>query len=88
MPTVRFTGRVLPAALGVSIPSRPTFHWRDDALELEMTFRVQVQDNVIAIDCDFSTIYADKPDGILGQDFFTEFRTVLIDFSKNRLVLE
>ena len=50
--------------------------------------RIWPHRKVIAIDCDFSTIYVDKPDGILGQDFFTEFRTVLIDFSAHRLVLE
>ncbi len=52
MPSVRFTGRVLPAALNVSIPNHPTFTWKADELGLDMTFHVQIQDGSITIDCD------------------------------------
>lgn len=52
MPTARFTGRVLPAALDVSIANRPTFNWKADELGLDMTFHVQIQNGSIAIDCE------------------------------------
>src|SRR2546430_9420982 len=52
MLTVRFTGRVLPEALGVSIPNQPTFHWKADDLGLDMTFRVRIGDGSIMVDCD------------------------------------
>src|SRR5438874_10847540 len=52
MPSVRFTGRVFPAVLSVSIPNRPTFNWQADDLGLDMTFRVRIQDGSITIDCD------------------------------------
>src|SRR5712691_4831237 len=52
MPTVRFTGRVLPAALNFSITCRPTFSWKADDLGLEMTFRVDIQDGNVGIECE------------------------------------
>jgi hypothetical protein len=52
MPTARFTGRVLPAALNVSMANQPTFQWEVEELGLNMTFRVQIQDGSIRIDCD------------------------------------
>ncbi len=52
MPSVRFTGRVLPAALRVSVPNEPTFNWKADDLGLDMAFRVRIQDGSIVIDCD------------------------------------
>ncbi len=51
MPSVRFTGRVLPPALSVSIPNQPSFSWKADELELGMTFHVRVHDGSIIIDC-------------------------------------
>jgi hypothetical protein len=54
MPSVHFAGRVLPAALRVSVPNRPTFHWKADDLGLEMTFHVRIEDGSVAIDCDVS----------------------------------
>jgi len=55
MPTVRFTGRVLPTALSVSIANRPTFHWKADELGLDMSFQVHIQDGSILIDCEVNT---------------------------------
>jgi hypothetical protein len=52
MPTVRFTGRILPAALNVSVANRPTFRWNADELGLEITFRVHIENGSIQIDCD------------------------------------
>jgi len=52
MPSVRFTGRVLPPARSVSIPNQPTFNWKADDLGLDMTFHVRIQDSLIIIDCD------------------------------------
>jgi hypothetical protein len=52
MPTARFSGRVLPAALNVSIENRPVFHWKADELGLDMTFRVEIQNGLIRIGCD------------------------------------
>jgi len=52
MPTARFTGRVLPAALNVSMPNQPAFQWKVEELGLDMTFRVRIQDGSIRIDCD------------------------------------
>ena len=54
MPTARFTGRVFPAALDVSIPDRPTFHWKADDLGLDMTFQVQIQSGSIVVDCEIN----------------------------------
>jgi hypothetical protein len=54
MPSVRFTGRVLPPALSVSIPNQPSFSWKADELELDMTFHVRVQDGSIIIDCNLN----------------------------------
>jgi len=52
MPTVRFTGRVLPAARNFCIACRPTFSWKADDLGLEMTFRVNIQDGNVRIECE------------------------------------
>src|SRR5215469_12646590 len=52
MPNVRFTGRVLPAALSVSMANCPSLHWKADDFGLEMIFRIQVRDGSIVIDCD------------------------------------
>src|SRR5229473_474973 len=54
MPTARFTGRILPAALNVSLASQPTLHWKADELALEMSFHVQIRDGSILIDCDLN----------------------------------
>jgi len=45
---------VLPPALSVSIPNQPIFNWKADELELDMTFRVRIQDGSIVIDCDLN----------------------------------
>src|SRR6266852_5013543 len=55
MPTVRFIGRVLPAAIDVSIPNEPEFTWTSDDLGLDMTFRLQIQKNSVIVDCDVNT---------------------------------
>src|SRR5229473_3611747 len=52
MPTVRFIGRVLPAAIDVSIPNEPEFTWTSHDLGLDMTFRLQIQKNSVIVDCD------------------------------------
>src|SRR5262249_7521046 len=54
MPTARFTGRVFPTALNVSIANEPTFNWKADELGLEMRFRVRIRDGSIVIDCDLN----------------------------------
>jgi hypothetical protein len=54
MPSVRFTGRVLPPALSVSIPNQPIFNWKADELELDMIFQVRIQDGSIVIDCNLN----------------------------------
>src|SRR5262249_22921716 len=59
MPRVRFKGRVLPAALSVSIPNRPTFNWKADDLGLDMTFHVRIQDGSITIDCNVNKFEED-----------------------------
>ncbi len=54
MPRARFAGRVLPAALNISLPNQPTLHWKADELGLEMSFHVQIGNGSILIDCDLN----------------------------------
>jgi hypothetical protein len=54
MPRIRFNGRVLPAALGLSIPNFPSIRWRDGgltALGIESAeCHVEVRDNAVTIE--------------------------------------
>src|SRR6266567_6596845 len=52
MPIARFTGRILPAALNVSLPNGPTFQWKADELGLDMIFRVRIENGAIQVDCE------------------------------------
>lgn len=52
MPTARFTGRVLPAALNVSMANQPRFQWKVEEIGLDITFRVHISAGSIRIDCD------------------------------------
>src|SRR6266480_3237763 len=54
MPTVRFKGRVLPATRSVSLPFQPVFTWKMDDLESECTFRLQIENGSVLVDCNLS----------------------------------
>jgi hypothetical protein len=54
MLNVCFAGHVLPAVLNVSLANRPTFQWRSEELGLDMTFRVEIRDGSIRIDCNLN----------------------------------
>lgn len=49
MPTVRFSGQVLPLAHRISLEDVPINGWQDTSLGLTMNFLVSLRDSVISI---------------------------------------
>jgi len=54
MVKVRFTGRIFPAAINISIDNHPATNWKSPDLGLDMTFRVQIKNNNITIECEMN----------------------------------
>jgi hypothetical protein len=51
---VQLLGVVLPLAAGLSIDGLPTTTWKSAELGLEMTFKIQIRDNNVVIDCELN----------------------------------
>jgi len=52
MPRLRLIGRVLPSARILTISNYPRLTFPATEIGLDLTFNVQIQDNIITVDCD------------------------------------
>jgi hypothetical protein len=51
MPIVKFTGRVLPDVMLVTITDHPAIDWYDADVGINCSFKISIQHGVIEIDC-------------------------------------
>jgi len=52
MPRVRFTGRIFPTGVNLSVADHPQINWHDDENNLDITFTTTIQNNAVTVDCD------------------------------------
>ena len=58
MPTVRFTGRVLPESISLSVQGHPTISWKSGLSDVEGRFEISIVANAITIDCELNRLEA------------------------------
>jgi hypothetical protein len=54
MPRVRFAGRIFPTGVHLSVAGHPQISWHDDQNELDITFTIAIENNIVTVDCDVS----------------------------------
>jgi hypothetical protein len=54
MPRVRFTGRIFPTGVNLSVADHPQVNWHDEENNLDIRFTTTIQNNVVTVDCDVS----------------------------------
>jgi hypothetical protein len=54
MPTLRFTGRVLPAALNINVKNLPTVHYYEAPQKLTMNYTMSIFDSEVNVQCEAS----------------------------------
>jgi hypothetical protein len=52
MPKVRFAGRIFPAGVQLSVADHPQINWHDDENNLDITFKISIQNSALTVDCD------------------------------------
>jgi hypothetical protein len=52
MPKVRFTGRIFPHAIQLSVKDHPQINWKDVENDLDMTFTIGIDGNAVTVDCE------------------------------------
>jgi hypothetical protein len=51
---VRFSGRIFPTGVNLSVADHPQINWHDDENDFDITFTTTIQNNVVTVDCDVS----------------------------------
>lgn len=51
MPIIKFTGRVLPDVMLITVTDHPAIDWYDADIQVQCSFKIAIQQGVIEIDC-------------------------------------
>ena len=54
MPTIHFGGRILPTVIQISIKDHPTINWTDSELDLDMAFKISIENGEVRVACELS----------------------------------
>ncbi len=52
MPVIRFDGRVLPAAIQVSVQDHPSINWKDAEEDLDIKFTISIRNGIVSVECE------------------------------------
>jgi hypothetical protein len=70
MPKVRFTGRVLPSALNITITNHPRIESKDDNSGLHLFTTIAVIEGVVSIECDLNKfVFVEHYNEVVAQAY-------------------
>jgi len=59
MPIIKFSGRILPTVIQISISDHPAIEWLDDERNNQISFKITIHQGVIGVECSLSKFEAD-----------------------------